>query len=131
MLLLHVISCLAHAEYYRSAYLDGLWGDGRALEHQLGNMLSLYWHHRALALFSGLDFHLQPPSEQAAARSWLSRLDTNVSSTASPAQSAAIGLAETAAMHTAAMACKGRDRGAPHRCTGTWTHPQMHRIIHT
>jgi len=148
-------SCAANGEIaasgetvYRSSYLDVLWSGGRALEQQMGNMLSLYWHHRALALVGGHAFSVAKPPPVSLRRSWLAHLPATAPASASAAAAAAAAAAQRAGLERASppdgaawrraraeaeAACAGDDgewttvgdEAAPHLCRGSWTQGAM------
>jgi hypothetical protein len=47
------------------------------LQTQMGNMLSMYWSHRAQAHFAGESFKLDPTSKAMKHETWLSRLQVS------------------------------------------------------
>jgi hypothetical protein len=93
---------------YPVPYLQRFWLSD-SINGQMGNMLSLYWHYRAMAMLSSHKFVLG--RRKGPSTSWLAELPhTSCDSSAHP----------PAALERA-QECMGKDAEAPHLCVGTWT----------
>jgi hypothetical protein len=130
MLCWHVLLCgvllsgSASTERYSDEYLNKYWQTDSQYT-QMGNLLSLYWHHRAIALVTASTLEVFPPNKAAQQLSWLSLLSLSAPSTKlSDAADNLVSIKEAATVCQA-----GRGREAPHLCVGTWTNPHMIPII--